>query len=325
MPDPSIFRESETRYNIIDPLLTKAGWNLADRRSVAFEVPIDGYDAAPINGITDYCLYRQNGEVLAVIEAKRTSRDARVGKEQLYQYITRIEKKQSFRPFGFLTNGDDIWFWDSVDYPDRAVSAFFTHDDLERLFFIKQDRLPLSEQKIKDSIVNRSYQIEAIRRIGEHLEKRKKRKALMVMATSTGKTRTTMGLIDVFLRARQAQKILFLADRVALVDQAMTKGFEEHIPNESRERIRTYYLDDAEEKTKIDGARILVSTLQSLELYYEKFSSAHFDMIITDECHRSIYNKFSDILAYFDTIQIGLNATPAHFIDRNTFKFFETD
>ncbi len=317
--------EEQTRYNLIDPLLTKAGWNLADRRSVHFEVPVDGYDASPINGITDYCLFRSNGEVLAVIEAKRTRRDARVGKEQLYQYITKIEARQSFRPFGFLTNGDDIWFWDSADYPDRAVAGFFTKDDLERLLYIKQNRIPLSDTKIKDSIVNRSYQVEAVRRIGESLEKKKKRKALLVMATGTGKTRTIMALIDVLLRSRQAQRILFLADRDKLVKQALVKGFKTHIPAESRERIRSYFLDDPEEKTKIDGARVLVSTLQTLEICYNKFSPAHFDVIITDECHRSIYNKFSDILAYFDAVQIGLTATPAHFIDRNTFRFFETD
>src|SRR6187431_163244 len=135
MLTPNQFNEAQTRYNLIDPLLVKAGWNLADRRSIGFEIPVDGYDAAPINGITDYCLFRDNGEVLAVIEAKRTRRDARVGKEQLYQYITKIEKKQSFRPFGFLTNGDDIWFWDSIDYPDRPVAGFFTKGDLERLLF----------------------------------------------------------------------------------------------------------------------------------------------------------------------------------------------
>lgn len=317
--------EEQTRYNLIDPLLEKAGWNLADRRSVGFEIPVDGYDASPINGITDYCLYRDNGEVLAVVEAKRTKRDARVGKEQLLQYISKIETKQSFKPYGFLCNGDDIWFWDSVNYPERPVAGFFRKEDLERLLFLQQNCQPLSTVAIKESIVNRSYQVEAVRRISEHVENRNKRKALLVMATGTGKTRTTMALIDVFLKARRAQKVLFLADRDSLVDQAMTKGFKEHIPNESRERIRTYLLDDPKEATKIRGARILVSTLQTLELCYEQFSPAAFDLIVTDECHRSIYNKFSDILAYFDAIQIGLTATPAHFIDRNTFKFFETD
>ncbi|WP_276501206.1 type I restriction endonuclease [Terrimonas pollutisoli] len=164
------FSESETRYNVIDPLVKKAGWDIADRRSIGFEIPVDGYDAAPINGITGYCLFCDNGEVLTVIEAKRTRRDARVGKEQLYQYNTKIEKKQSFRPFGFLTNCDDIWFWDSLDYPDRPVAGFFTKGDLERLLFLKQNRQPLSFVKIKESIIIRSYQVEAIRRIGEHLE-----------------------------------------------------------------------------------------------------------------------------------------------------------
>jgi len=255
--------------------------------------------------------------VLAVIEAKRTRRDARVGKEQVLQYVTKIAAKQSFRPFAFMTNGDDIWFWDSETHPERFVAGFFTRENLERLLFLKQNKLPLNEVKIKDSIVNRSYQVEAIRRIGETIEIRKKRKALLVMATGTGKTRTIMALIDVFLRARQAQKILFLADRDALVDQALSEGFKVHLPNEARARIRTYEIDR--------NARVYVSTLQTLELCYEKFSPADFDLIIADECHRSIYNKYTDVLAYFDAVQIGLTATPANFIDRNTFRFFECD
>ncbi len=263
--------------------------------------------------------------MLAVIEAKRTKRDARVGKEQLKQYLDKIEAKQSVRPFGFLTNGIDIWFWDSAEYPERAVAGFYTKGDLERLLYLQQNRQPLPSIDIKASIVNRGYQIEAVRRIGERIDVKKKRKALLVMATGTGKTRTIMALIDVFLRAKRAQKILFLADRDSLVDQALTDGFKVHLPHESRERIRTGLLKDPVEATKVHGARILVSTLQTLELCYEEFSPGAFDLIVSDEAHRSIYNKFSDVLAYFDAIQIGLTATPAHFIDRNTFKFFETD
>ncbi len=292
---------------------------------MAFEVPVNGYDQTPENGITDYTLYRDNGKVLAVIEAKRTRKDARVGKEQLKQYLDTIEAKQAFRPFGFLTNGPDIWFWDSADYPERAVAGFFKKEDLERLLFLKQHRQPLASVTIKESIINRAYQVEAVRRIGERIEVKKKRKALLVMATGTGKTRTTMALIDVFLRAKQAQKILFLADRDSLMDQALTDGFKVHLPHESRERIRTGLLKDPVELTKIRGARILVSTLQTLELCYKEFSPAAFDLIISDEAHRSIYNKFSDVLAYFDAVQIGLTATPAHFIDRNTYKFFGAD
>ncbi|MBL7847752.1 MAG: DEAD/DEAH box helicase family protein [Cyclobacteriaceae bacterium] len=309
--------EAQTRYTLIDPMLADAGWNLADRTQVWLEVPVEGYDASPQSGITDYCLYRTNGEVLAVIEAKKTSRDARVGKEQVLQYVTRIAKKQSFRPFAFMSNGEAIFFWDSEEYPERLVAGFFTRADLERLLHLKQNRLPLSEVKINDKIVNRSYQTEAIRRLGEAVEKRKKRKALLVMATGTGKTRTTMALIDVFLRARQAQKILFLADRDSLVEQALSDGFKVFLPNEARTRIRSYDID----KT----ARVYVSTLQTLEICYQKFSPAEFDLVVTDECHRSIYNKYTDVLAYFDAVQVGLTATPAHFIDRDTFRFFETD
>lgn len=319
------FNEAQTSYNLIDPQLEKAKWNLADRTQIGFEVPVDGYDAFPQNGVTDYCLFRSNGEIIGVIEAKRTRRDARVGKEQVLQYVTEIGKKQSFRPFALMTNGDDVFFWDTEESADRHVAGFFTRENLERLLFLKQNRLPLSSIQIKESIVNRSYQYEAIRRISEAIEKRKKRKALLVMATGTGKTRTIMAFIDVFLRARQTQRILFLADRDSLVDQALTDGFKVHLPNESRERIRTYLLNNEKERMKILGARVLVSTLQTLELCYEKFSPADFDLIITDECHRSIYNKFTDVLAYFDAMQIGLTATPANFLDRDTFKFFECD
>lgn len=317
MTDFRSFSEHQTRYNLIDPQIKKAGWNLADRTQIGFEIPVEGYDASPVQGITDYCLFRANGEVLAVIEAKKTRRDARVGKEQVLQYVTKIENKQSFRPFALMTNGEDIFFWDTETHPDRPIAGFFTREDLERLLYLKQNKLPLVEIKINKTIVNRSYQTEAIRRIGEAIEIKKKRKALLVMATGTGKTRTIMALIDVFLRARQAQKVLFLADRDSLVDQALTDGFKVYLPDESRNRIRTYDIKH--------DSRVYVSTLQTLELCYEQFSPGYFDLVISDECHRSIYNKFTDVLAYFDAVQIGLTATPAHFIDRNTFKFFECD
>ncbi|MBS4027194.1 MAG: DEAD/DEAH box helicase family protein [Ignavibacteriales bacterium] len=314
---PNRVSEATTRYNIIDPQLKKVGWNVSDRTKVGMEIPVSGYDTHWEEGITDYCLYRANGEVLAVVEAKRTSRDARVGEKQVYDYVTAIEKKQSFRPFAFLTNGDDIFFWDTDVSSLRRVAGFFSPENLERLLFLKLHKLPLNMVTINDNIVNRAYQVEAIRRISEAIEVKKKRKALLVMATGTGKTRTIMALIDVFLKAHAAQKILFLADRDALVSQALTDGFKTFLPDESRARIRTY----ATETT----ARVYVATLQTLELCYDKFTPADFDVIISDECHRSIYNKFTDVLAYFDAVQIGLTATPAEFIDRDSFKFFDCD
>ena len=309
--------EAQTRYNLIDPLLKKVGWNLSDRTQVAFEIPVAGYDASVSEGYSDYCLYRPNGEVIAIIEAKRTSRDPRVGKQQLLQYLDGIEKKQTFRPFGFMANGDDIFFWDSLHSAERQVAGFFSRENLERLLFLQQNHKPLNSIQINEKIADRSYQTEAIRRISESVEVKKRRKALLVMATGTGKTRTIMALIDVFLRTHNAQRVLFLADRDALVDQALTDGFKTFLPNESRARIRTYDLEDAKR------ARICVSTLQTLEICYDKFTPADFDLIVADECHRSIYNKFTDVLAYFDAVQIGLTATPAEFIDRDTFKFFD--
>jgi type I restriction enzyme R subunit len=309
--------EAQTRYNLIDPQLKKVGWNLSDRTQVAFEIPVAGYDASVSEGYSDYCLYRPNGEVIAIIEAKRTSRDPRVGKQQLLQYLEGIEKKQSFRPFGFMANGDDIFFWDSLHSAERQVAGFFSRENLERLLFLQQNHKPLNSIQINEKIADRSYQTEAIRRISEAVEVKKRRKALLVMATGTGKTRTIMALIDVFLRTHNAQRVLFLADRDALVDQALTDGFKTFLPNESRARIRTYDLEDAKR------ARICVSTLQTLEICYDKFTPADFDLIVADECHRSIYNKFTDVLAYFDAVQIGLTATPAEFIERDTFKFFD--
>lgn len=309
--------ENQTRYSLIDPQLVKAGWNLDDRTQVRFEFPVTNYDKTIVKGFTDYCLYRSNGEVIAVVEAKRTSRDPRVGKEQALEYAIEIQNSQSFRPFIFLANGDDIFFWDSEHSAERHVAGFYSLANLERLLHLKRNCKPINTIQIKETIVNRSYQIEAIRRVAETLEIKKKRKALLVMATGTGKTRTTMALIDVLLRANYAQKILFLADRDSLVEQALTDGFKTHLPHESRGRIRTYDIPTE--------ARVFVSTLQTLEICYNQFTPADFDVIIADECHRSIYNKFTDVLAYFDAIQIGLTATPADMIERDTFKFFDCE
>ena len=314
---PDRVSEQQTRNTLIDPQLKAAGWNLYDHTQVNTEIPVLNYDNTIVNGFTDYCLFRENGEVLAVVEAKRTSRDPREGLKQVEKYIKEIAAKQSFRPYAFLANGEDIFFWDSERYAERHVAGFFSRDNLERLLFLKQNKISLNQININETIINRPYQVEAVRRISDTIERKNKRKALLVMATGTGKTRTIMALIDVFIRARQAQKILFLADRDTLVDQALSKGFKIHLPNESNTRIRTYYINK--------NARLFVSTLQTLDICYSKFTPADFDLIISDECHRSIYNKFTDVLAYFDAVQIGLTATPAHFIERDTFKFFECD
>lgn len=234
--------EAQTRVQRIDPQLRAADWKLNDRTQVRLEVPVDGYDAEPWNGVTDYCLYDASGNVLAVVEAKRSTRHARDADEQLRHYVTEIAKKQPFAPFGFMANGHDIWFWEVGLANPRLVAGFFTPADLGRLKFLRQNRQPLEATPINNSIVDRSYQHEAIRRIAEAFANNKRR-ALLVMATGTGKTRTAMALIDIFLRASQAQNVLFLADRDALVEQALTDGFKAYLPHEPRDRIYTYQVD----------------------------------------------------------------------------------
>src|SRR5204862_2324869 len=182
-------------------------------------------------GVTDYCLYEPGGQVIAVVEAKRCTRHPRQADEQLRHYVTEIAKRQSFAPFGFMANGHATHFWEVGEANPRLVAGFFTPDDLQRLHFLRQNGQPLASTPISPTIVERPYQHEAIRRVCEAFAANKRR-ALLVMATGTVKTRTTMALIDLFLRAHQAQKVLFLADRDALVYQALTDGFKAHLPHE---------------------------------------------------------------------------------------------
>ncbi|MCA9944386.1 MAG: DEAD/DEAH box helicase family protein, partial [Anaerolineales bacterium] len=199
----------------------------------------------------------------------------------------------------------------------RLVHGFFTPHDLENQLYIRQNKTSLLETKINPGITDRLYQQEAIRRVCQAFEADKKRMALIVMATGTGKTRTAMSIIDVFMRSHQAQRVLFVADRDALVKQALEEGFKTHLPDEPCDRILTHRID----KTK----RLFAVTLQTLSNNFQRFSPAFFDLIIFDEVHRSIFNKWYEVIEYFDGRMIGLTATPAGFIDRNTFRVFQCD
>ena len=328
--------EAQTRRELIDPALERAGWDLNNPDQVGFEIPVDDVDPAawqalqtklralrdegvpydvPLPaGITDYALYRENGEVLAVVEAKKTSIDPRLALPQAEFYATQIERRQSFRPFAFMTNGHDTYFWDVGRAPKRLVYGFFSRADLENLLFICQNQTPLTEATINQDITDRAYQMEAIRRVCEAFEKGR-RKALLVMATGTGKTRVSMSLVDIFLRTNQARRILFVADRDALVQKAEEDGFKAFIPNEPCTRIYSHDIDTTN--------RLYVVTLQTLNNCFREFTPGFFDLIIFDEVHRSIFNRWNEPLQYFDGRMIGLTATPASFIDRNTFLAFE--
>ena len=333
MPNPT---EAKTRKELIDPALKRAGWDVDNPDQVGIEIPVDGFDPqawkaleARLNrlreegipydielpkGVSDYVLYRPNGETIAVVEAKRTSIDPRLAEAQTEVYVTEIEKQQSFRPFAFLTNGYDIYFWDVGRANKRLVYGFFSPSDLDNLLYSRQNQTALTEAPVNTATTDRVYQQEGIRRVCEAFEQ-SKRKALLVMATGTGKTRVAMSLVDIFLRTNQARRILFVADRDALVQQAEAEGFHDHIPDEPCTRIYTHRID----KTN----RLYVVTLQTLSKCFEQFTPGFFDLIIFDEVHRSIFNKWNDVLHYFDGRMIGLTATPADFIDRNTFLEFE--
>ena len=215
---PRRLSEELTRKEMIDPQLEKAGWYLRDLSRVKTEIPVDGYDAEPWNGVSDYTLYRENGEVLTVLEAKRTTHDVSLAEAKLTHYFTEIKKHQRFHPFGFLANGYEIYFVDVGISAKREVFGFFTREDLENLLYICQNGCPLGETEIYNTIVDLSYQHESIRLVGEAFAQGK-RQALIVMATGTGKARVTMGLIGVFIRSNQTRRILFMADRDALMKE----------------------------------------------------------------------------------------------------------
>ncbi len=265
----------------------------------------------------DYLLLGRNELPLAIVEAKRTSKNARMGQRQADGYADNIKAKYGIEPFIFLTNGEDILFWDRQRYPPRLVYGFFERRDLERLFFQRQEAVKnLIDVKINPDIADRDYQAEAIRTILGGLQNGR-RKFLLVMATGTGKTRTAMATIDCLLKAKRINNVLFLTDRKILRDQAYGKKGYQGFFTESCGKITSGNFN-AEK-------RLYAATIQTMMECYKDISPGFFDLVIADECHRSIYNKWKDVLSYFDSIQIGLTATPAQFIERDTFRFFEVE
>lgn len=319
--------EKLTRKEIIDNRLKQADWNVTDRTQVIEEFDIHltvvEEPTTPYAGhqYSDYVLLGKDGKPLAVVEAKKTSVDAALGREQAKQYCYNIKHTQGVDlPFCFYTNGHDIYFWDLENYPPKKVYGFPTRDDLERYAYIRKARKQLAGELINTKIAGRNYQIASIRAVMEAVEKRK-RKFLLVMATGTGKTRVCIALVDALMRAGWAERVLFLVDRIALRDQTL-EAFKDHLPNEPR------WPKQGEKETATDR-RIYVSTYPTMLNVIrneEKSLSPHFfDLIVVDESHRSIYNTYQEILDYFNTITLGLTATPTDVIDHNTFQLFECE
>jgi len=322
--------EKETRKDIIDKKLSQAGWKVNDRTQVLeeFEIEVGPRNetrepSSPYHNLqfSDYVLLGKDAKPLAVIEAKKTSKDAALGREQAKQYCINIQKQKGGElPFCFYTNGLETYFWDLDNSPPRKVVGFPTRDDLERFQYIRRNRKPLTQELINISIAGRDYQIRAIRAVLEAIEQ-KKRDFLLVMATGTGKTRICIAMVDALMRASHAEKVLFLVDRIALREQALA-AFKEHLPNEPR-------WPNVGEKLIAKDRRIYIATyptmLNIIRDESQQLSPHFFDFIVIDESHRSIYNTYGEILDYFKTITLGLTATPTDIIDHNTFRLFHCE
>ena len=315
--------EFETRKQFIDLDLKIAGW---DSTNIREEVEVKGMPNTQEKGYIDYVLYGENGKPLAVVEAKRTSKDAKIGQQQAKLYADCLEKEYAQRPIIYYTNGKEIYMWDDLSYPERKVSGYYTQDELQLLIKRRDSKENLEHIYIANDIANRPYQLEAVKKVCESFEQ-KHRRVLVVMATGTGKTRTAISLVDVLTSKNWVQNILFLADRTELVKQA-EKNFKKLLPDMSCCNLLSSKDGDPEE------SRIIFSTYQTMINCIDKmkskngitlFTPGHFDLIIIDEAHRSIYKKYQAIFDYFDGLLVGLTATPRDDVDKNTYKFFQLE
>lgn len=317
------FSEDNTRKWLIDRDLRMAGWDVpagtASSDSVGQEVEVPYQPTQTGKGYCDYVLWDDNGKPLAVVEAKKTQVDARAGQEQARLYADALEKVHGQRPMIFYTNGHDIWVWDDAGgYPPRSVFGFFSKDTLQyRVGFQRREKLDLLTDVRPDAtIAGRLYQIESITRVAERFSQRHRR-ALVVQATGTGKTRVAIALAKLLIDARWVKRVLFLCDRKELRKQAKNT-FNDFV----QEPI--YVIGQANDVGKMD-ARIYIGIYQGLINDYESFDVGFFDLIIADESHRSIYNLYGDLFKYFDAIQVGLTATPVEMVSRSTCRLFGCD
>lgn len=330
---PELTSEQETRKLLIDLLLREAGWdNLREGKEKEFEVMGMPLTTNPTGkGYVDYVLWGDNGLPLAVVEAKSTLHDAHKGKHQASLYADCLEKSTGQRPIIFYSNGFETHLWDNTFYPDRKVQGFYTKEELQLVIERRFSRKDLRSFKVNTAIVERPYQLLAIQRVAETLVasnqsqlRGRNRKALLVMATGSGKTRTAAAIVDMFTKCNWAKRILFLADRNALVSQAKN-AFKEYLPHLSA-------IDLTKEKED-NGTRVVFSTYPTIMNKIDSLKNedgrlygiGHFDVIIIDEAHRSVYQKYQAIFSYFDSILIGLTATPKKDIDRNTYSLFQIE
>lgn len=325
--------EAKTRKLLIDVLLQEAGWkDFKYRRDTEFEVKGMPVSTNPTGiGYVDYVLWGDDGKPLAVVEAKKTMVDASAGRHQAKLYANCLEEMYLQRPVIFYSNGYTTYLWDDTFCGEREVSGFYTKEELLFLISQRDSREDIREFQIDETITERPYQLTAIKRVAEAFVTKKDnrlvgkdRKALLVMATGSGKTRTSASIVDMLTKCNWAKRILFLADRNALVTQAKN-AFKEHLPHLSA-------IDLTKEKED-DGTRLVFSTYPTIMNKIDDLKSTdgrfytpgHFDLIIIDEAHRSVYKKYKAIFDYFDSYLIGLTATPKNDIDHNTYSLFDIE
>jgi type I restriction enzyme R subunit len=330
MPQP--YSEADTRQQLIDERLRLAGWDLADPSQVIQELDIyvGGASASAVrergpqyagHRFADYALVLR-GKPAAVVEAKKTSRDAQVGQEQAKQYAEQLARLQGGPlPFVMYTNGHDTFFWDSERYPPDRVVGFPSRDDLEWLVQRRESHGALSVELINTTIAGRDYQIEAVRTLLEVIEARH-RKFLMVMATGTGKTRTAVALVDALIRAHWVKRVLFLVDRVALQEQALG-AFKEHLPAAPRWPEEGETVFDRNRRIYVTTYPTMLNLIHAGTTPAAWISPFFFDLIIADESHRSIYNIYQQVVGYFHGLTLGLTATPRDHVDHDTFTLFD--
>lgn len=322
VPKPLDLSEYKTRKIYIDTMLKDAGWT--EGKNWINEVELEGMPNKSGVGYADYVLYDDSGKPLAVIEAKRTCKDVSIGRQQAKLYADILEKKHGRRPVIFLTNGFDTRIIDNL-YPERKCAAIYSKRDLEKLFNLQTMRTSLKNVFVDKNIAGRYYQEAAIRAVCDNFDKKSnRRKALLVMATGSGKTRTVIALVKVLLEHGWIKNILFLADRNSLVTQAK-RSFVNLLPDLSVTNL-------CEEKDNY-SAHCVFSTYQTMMNCIDDvkdddgklFTCGHFDLVICDEAHRSIYNKYRDIFNYFDAHLVGLTATPKDEIEKNTYEVFDLE
>ena len=314
--------EAQTRARYIDTMLLDVGWvKGVDWQE---EVELAGMPNQAQIGFADYVLYGDDGKALAVVEAKRTSVDVAKGRQQAKLYADLLERQYGRRPVVFLSNGFETRMEDG-QYPERKVAAIYSKRDLEKLFNLRRIRTSLANVSVREDIAGRYYQKGAVRAVCDSLDRKNRRRALLVMATGSGKTRTVIALVDILLRHNWVKNVLFLADRNSLVTQAK-RSFVNLLENLSVTNL-------CEEKDNF-AARCVFSTYQTMmncidtvadEAGKKLFTCGHFDLLICDEAHRSIYNKYQDIFTYFDAPLVGLTATPKDEIDKNTYEVFQLE